>query len=91
MKKSFLLSCVGIDEVVLQEKEIEGYDNILDIEKEIEYTRELLNQVSCDIDNLEKSKQILEVSQYMDKLLNEYTNITTEKKNSKKIKFIKSY
>ena len=51
MKKSFLLSCVGIDEVVLQEKEIEGYDNILDIEKEIEYTRELLNQVSCDIDN----------------------------------------
>ncbi|PRR76942.1 hypothetical protein CLLI_26800 [Clostridium liquoris] len=88
MKKSFLLSCVGIDEVVLQEKEIEGYDNILDIEKEIEYTRELLNQVSCDIDNLEKSKQILEVSQYMDKLLNEYTNITTEKKNSKKIKFL---
>lgn len=88
MKKNFLLSCVGIDEVVLQEKEIEGYDNILDIEKEIEYTRELLNQVSCDIDNLEKSKQILEVSQYMDKLLNEYINITTEKKHSKKIKFL---
>lgn len=88
MEKKFLLSCVGMDEFVLKEKEIEGYNDLLDIEKEIEYTRELLNEVSCDIDNSEKSKQILEVSQYMDELLNEYINITTQKKYSKKIKFL---
>lgn len=88
MEKKFLLSCVGMDEFVLKEKEIEGYNDLLDIEKEIEYTRELLNEVSCDIDNSEKSKQILEVSQYMDELLNEYINITMQKKYSKKIKFL---
>ncbi|KAJ50808.1 hypothetical protein BD780_003879 [Clostridium tetanomorphum] len=80
MKKSFLLSCVGMDECVFSEKEIEEYNSLIDIEKEIEYTRELLNEVSCDIDDYEKSKQILEVSQYMDKLLNKYNNISMEKK-----------
>ncbi|WP_027626461.1 Spo0E family sporulation regulatory protein-aspartic acid phosphatase [Clostridium lundense] len=88
MVKSFLMSCIDIDEDILKEKEIEKYSNLVDIEKEIENTRVLLNEVSCDIDNLEKSKHILEVSQYMDRLLNEYTSITMDKNNSKKIKFL---
>ncbi|WP_097028518.1 aspartyl-phosphate phosphatase Spo0E family protein [Clostridium peptidivorans] len=49
--------------------------NLHNIKKKIESVRELLNEVTCDIDNKEKSEEILKVSQYMDRLLNEYNVI----------------
>lgn len=54
--------------------------NLYNITKKIESVRELLNEVTCDIDNKEKSEEILKVSQYMDNLLNEYNVITGSNK-----------
>mgnify|MGYP001584299820 CR=1 FL=1 len=74
MGKKHNLSHNYIDDNFLKENDMKYY-SLLDIEKEIETTRELLNEVSCDIDDIEKSQEILKVSQYMDKLLNKYTTI----------------
>lgn len=54
--------------------------NLYNIKKKIESVRELLNEVTCDIDNKEKSEEILKVSQYMDRLLNEYNVIVGSNK-----------
>ncbi|MBM7872260.1 hypothetical protein JOC70_003815 [Clostridium pascui] len=54
--------------------------NLYNIKRKIESVRELLNEVTCDIDNKEKSEEILKVSQYMDKLLNEYNVIVGSNK-----------
>ncbi|WP_125154815.1 Spo0E family sporulation regulatory protein-aspartic acid phosphatase [Clostridium rectalis] len=80
MCRNLMSSYIDINEMdVLVEKQIGNNDGLLDIEKEIECTRQLLNEVTCDIDDREKSEQILKVSQYMDKLLNEYTSIISNK------------
>ncbi|WP_186429461.1 aspartyl-phosphate phosphatase Spo0E family protein [Clostridium sp. BSD9I1] len=54
--------------------------NLYNIKRKIESVRELLNEVTCDIDNKEKSEEILKVSQYMDMLLNEYNVIVGSNK-----------
>ncbi|AVP55986.1 hypothetical protein K144313037_00190 [Clostridium tetani] len=72
MGKNYLIPCEEKD--TIPEKEIEVY-KIIDIEKEIDYARDMLNEVSCDIDDLEKNEEILKISQYMDRLLNEYFSI----------------
>ncbi|CDI48108.1 Spo0E family sporulation regulatory protein-aspartic acid phosphatase [Clostridium tetani] len=72
MGKNYLIPCEEKDTIL--EKEIEVY-KIIDIEKEIDYARDMLNEVSCDIDDLEKNEEILKISQYMDRLLNEYFSI----------------
>lgn len=79
MNKKIISSSYDLSEDFIFEKEIEDID-LSNIEEEIEVTRQLLNEISCDIDKVEKSKQILEVSQYMDKLLNEYINMVKNKK-----------
>ncbi|MBU5486515.1 Spo0E family sporulation regulatory protein-aspartic acid phosphatase [Clostridium sp. MSJ-11] len=79
MNKKIISSSYDLSEDFIFEKEIEEID-LNNIEEEIEVTRQLLNEISCDIDKVEKSKQILEVSQYMDKLLNEYINMVKNKK-----------
>ncbi|WP_315121857.1 Spo0E family sporulation regulatory protein-aspartic acid phosphatase [uncultured Clostridium sp.] len=80
MNKKIISSSYDLSEDFIFEKEIEDID-LSNIEEEIEVTRQLLNEISCDIDKVEKSKQILEVSQYMDKLLNEYINMVKNKSN----------
>lgn len=59
---------------IICEKDIESY-KVLDIKKEIDYARDILNEISCDIDDIEKNQEILKISQYMDELLNEYFSI----------------
>lgn len=66
MGKNYLIPC--------EDKDMEVY-KIVDIKKEIDYARDILNEISCDIDDLEKNEEILKISQYMDRLLNEYFNI----------------
>ena len=79
MNKKMISSEYDLSDDFIDEKEIEIID-LTDIEEEIEIARQLLNEVSCDIDNIEKAQQILEVSQYMDKLLNEYIAMVKNKK-----------
>ncbi|MBU5270370.1 MULTISPECIES: Spo0E family sporulation regulatory protein-aspartic acid phosphatase [Clostridia] len=71
MGKNYSIPC--------EEKDI-GVYKITDIEKEIDYARDMLNEISCDIDDLEKNEEILKISQYMDKLLNEYFTIINNNK-----------
>ena len=67
-------------ELVVNSDLIDKKHNLYNIKKKIESVRELLNEVTCDIDNKEKSEEILKVSQYMDKLLNEYNVIVGSNK-----------
>lgn len=66
MGKNYLIPC--------EDKNMEVY-KIVDIKKEIDYARDILNEISCDIDDLEKNEEILKISQYMDRLLNQYFSI----------------
>lgn len=51
---------------------------LIEIEKEIDVLRELLNQIAIDIDtkNVNRKNQILYVSEQMDNLILEYFNIS---------------